>query len=42
MGEIGQKHFRCGAPEIEEGKEKMRHLIQSGKVKKVLENMISS
>ena len=34
--------LRCGEPEVEAGNEKMKHLIQSEKVQKVLENMISS
>ncbi|MBQ7433085.1 MAG: hypothetical protein IJV50_06470 [Lachnospiraceae bacterium] len=29
-------HLRCGKPEVEKGKEKMRHLIQSEKVQMVL------
>ena len=32
--------LRCGKPEVEAGNEKMKHLIQSEKVQKVLENTL--
>ena len=35
-----QNNLRCGKPEIEDGNEKMRNLIQSEKVQKVLHEMI--
>ena len=34
------ERLRCGKPEVENGNEKMKHLIQSEKVQKVLENTL--